>query len=156
MHSNEALIRQLYTCLQKLDGEGMAACYHPEAHFSDPIFPNLDGAAVGGMWRMLCHSANDLTVSFRNVRADDTTGEGDVEAVYTFSTGRKVHNIIHSRFEFLDRKIIRQKDDFNFWRWSRMALGTTGLLLGWTPWLRHKVRQRAARQLARYLENNPR
>ncbi|MCF7802118.1 MAG: nuclear transport factor 2 family protein [Candidatus Marinimicrobia bacterium] len=151
MHPNEALIRQLYTGLQDLDGEAMAACYHPQAQFSDPVFPDLKGAAVGGMWRMLCQSATDLSVSFRDIRANDNTGQGHVEAVYTFSTGRKVHNSIASRFEFLDGKIIRQKDDFNFWRWSRMTLGVTGFMLGWAPWLQRKVQKRAARQLEHYL-----
>lgn len=156
MHPNEEIIRRLYTGLQKRDGEDMAACYHPQARFSDPVFPDLTGAAVGNMWRMLCDSAHDLEVSFRNIRANDTTGTGLVKAVYTFSTGRKVDNMVLSRFVFSQGKIISQKDTFDFWRWSRMALGLPGVLLGWSPWLRRKVQRQAARQLKRYLERNPR
>ena len=32
----------------------MADCYHPDVHFSDPVFPSLKGDEARGMWRMLC------------------------------------------------------------------------------------------------------
>ena len=43
-------------------------------------------------------------------------------------------------------KIVRHIDRFDFWRWSRMALGPAGLLLGWTPLLHKKVQAKARAQ----------
>ena len=51
-------------------------------------------------------------------------------------------------FRFRDGLIVEHRDRFDFWRWSRQALGAPGLLLGWTPMLRNKVRAQAATKLA--------
>jgi hypothetical protein len=37
------------------------------------------------------------------------------------------------------------------WAWSRQALGAPGLLLGWTPFLRRKIRAQAAANLEKYI-----
>jgi hypothetical protein len=47
-------------------------------------------------------------------------------------------------------KIIRQVDSFSLWRWSRQALGTRGLLLGWTPIVKNKVQAQAANSLRQF------
>ena len=58
--------------------------------------------------------------------------------------------MIHARFRLDAGLIVEHVDDFDFWRWSRQALGPAGLLLGWSPFLRDKVRREAARTLARF------
>jgi hypothetical protein len=74
------------------------------------------------------------------------------EAWYTFSrTGRKVHNIIDASFEFKDGKILVHQDTFDFWRWTRQALGMPGILLGWTPFMRNKVRVTARNGLKKFM-----
>lgn len=40
--------------------------------------------------------------------------------------------------------IATHRDRFNFWRWARQALGAPGVLLGWSPSLKRKVRNTAA------------
>jgi hypothetical protein len=45
--------------------------------------------------------------------------------------------------------IVEHVDRFNFWRWSRQALGLPGLVLGWTPVLRKKVGTTATERLDR-------
>lgn len=150
MHPHEALITRFYEAFRDLDGERMAACYHKEAIFRDPVFPDLRGDDVGRMWRMLASSARDFRLTFRDVRADDATGAAHWEAEYAFARDRRVHNIIEARFEFRNGLIARHEDSFDFWRWSRMALGPTGVLLGWTPLLQRKVQQDAARRLAKF------
>lgn len=152
MHPNAALIERFYSAFARRDGEAMAACYHPDVRFSDPVFPELRGAKAGGMWRMLTERGADLRVEHSAVTADDTTGSAHWEAWYTFSTtGRPVHNVIDARFTFRDGLIVEHVDTFDFWRWSRQALGVAGLLLGWTPLLRNKVRGTAGGQLDRYM-----
>ncbi len=153
MHPNETLIRKFYEAFARLDGSEMAACYAPDVSFSDPVFPDLQGPRAGGMWKMLTARAKDLKLATSGFRADDRTGEAHWEAWYTFSgTGRAVHNIIDARFEFRDGLIVRHVDTFDFWRWSRQALGLPGVLLGWSPMLRNKVRAQAAKGLDLFLK----
>ncbi|HEX2239609.1 MAG TPA: nuclear transport factor 2 family protein [Actinomycetota bacterium] len=155
MHANEALIDKFYSAFAQRDHQTMAACYSPGATFGDPVFPDLSGPEVGAMWRMLCERGTDLEVSHRNVRADDGRGSADWEATYTFTaTGRKVHNRIHAEFVFSDGKIAEHRDHFEFHRWSRMALGPIGVVLGWTPFVRKRVREKADRQLRKFMESN--
>lgn len=131
----------------------MQDAYHPEAKFADPVFPDLSASEVKAMWQMLVTSAKDLKVSCSDVWANDEHGECKWEAWYTFTaTGRQVHNIIYASFEFKDGKILRHDDEFNFWRWSGMALGNPGLLLGWTPLIINKVRKTAGIRLRKFIQ----
>ena len=152
MHPNAALIERFYACFRARDAAGMAACYHPEAVFSDPAFGELRGAEVGAMWTMLCSRATDLEVHASGVQAGAERGEAHWDARYTFTqTGRKVHNSIDARFLFRDGLIVRHDDRFSFWRWARQALGPVGLLLGWAPPLRAKVRATARGNLKSFM-----
>ncbi len=149
---NEATIRKLYAGLDAHDGEAMASCYAPDAHFSDPVFTELTGSQAGDMWRMLTSRATDLKVELPEARADAEAGAANWIATYTFgATGRSVVNDVRSDFKFgQDGLITEQHDEFPFWKWSRQALGPAGLVLGWTPILRSKVRSNAATELARF------
>ena len=148
MHPNAALIDRFYAALAHKDWAAMAACYHPEVHFSDEAF-DLHGADAGLMWRMLCTRGKDMTLEYNGIEADDSTGRAHWEARYTFSaTGRKVHNVIDANFTLRDGLIVRHVDRFDFWRWSRQALGAPGWLLGWSGLLQRKVRDNAAKGLS--------
>ena len=145
MHKNAALIEHLYASFAKRDASAMAACYAPDAHFRDPVF-DVEGEEVAAMWTMLCERGRDLAVEWRDVKADDATGSAHWEARYTFSiTGRKVHNLVEAQFTFRDGLIKTHTDTFNLWRWSRMAIGPKGVLLGWTPFVRKAIRSEARR-----------
>ena len=144
---SKEIIESFYRAFQRRDAEGMAALYREDVRFSDPAFGPLVGEHARNMWRMLAERAADLELEFSNVT--DTTAHW--EARYTFSqTGRKVHNIIDARFEFKDGKIARHDDVFDFWRWSRQALGVPGLILGWSPMLQNAVRKKALAGLAAF------
>jgi len=148
--SDHALIERFYSAFAKRDAQTMAACYRDDANFRDPVF-TLRGRDIGRMWKMLCARGADLRIEFGNVRADGERASADWQAWYSFSgTGRKVHNIIHADFRCADGLIVEHIDTFDFWRWSRQALGPAGLLLGWAPLLRHKVQTQAAQALQRY------
>jgi ketosteroid isomerase-like protein len=150
MHPHAQLIERFYAAFARRDWAGMAACYHPEVHFSDEAF-DLHGADAGLMWRMLVTSGRDLTLEVRDISADQRSGRAHWDARYTFSaTGRKVINRIDASFEFRDGLIVRHVDRFDFWTWSRQALGMPGLLLGWSGLLRNKVRAQAAKNLAAF------
>ena|SRR5882672_568114 len=151
----EGIIHQLYTSFQIKDWKAMQSCYHPQATFSDPVFQQLSSNEVKAMWHMLAGAAQDLKVLFGEVSSIDSTGSCQWQAWYTFSkTGRKVHNIIEAKFEFKDGKIWKHIDTFDLWRWSRMALGIPGVLLGWSPLIRNKVRRAARKGLLHFIEKH--
>ena len=147
---NEQLIRHFYESFARNDADGMVACYADEIEFSDPAFGQLKGADAKNMWKMLIERAKgNLKIEFANVSADEEKGSADWTADYLFSkTGRQVHNEIHAEFEFKDGKIFRHRDVFDFWKWSKQALGISGFLLGWSSFLQNKI-QRTARESLR-------
>jgi ketosteroid isomerase-like protein len=145
---SEALIHAFYSAFQRLDGEAMAACYSDDVVFDDPAFGTLIGEDARDMWRLLASRAQRFSLTFDQVRSDGHSGSAHWVATYLFSqSGRTVVNDIQARFVFRDGKICQHHDQFDFWRWSRQALGTPGLLLGWTPMLRGKVNRQALRGL---------
>ncbi|MFT4049285.1 MAG: DUF4440 domain-containing protein, partial [Solirubrobacterales bacterium] len=76
--------------------------------------------------------------------ASEASGSAHWIATYTFTqTGREVVNDVRAHFRFSDSLIAEHMDDFNFYKWSRQALGASGLLLGWTPILRGAVQKKA-------------
>ncbi|MCB1325444.1 MAG: nuclear transport factor 2 family protein [Spirochaetales bacterium] len=153
MHKNEELITKFYSSFQKLDHEGMNACYHDDVAFSDPVFKDLKGWRAKAMWRMLCERAQDFTLEFRDVKADDSSGSAYWEPTYKFSkTGNTIVNKINARFEFKDGKIIKHTDSFSLYRWARMALGLQGVLLGWTPMVQNKIRGEANTGLEMFIK----
>lgn len=145
-------ITAFYSAFQRKDWAAMAAMYHPEAQFQDGAFQLTSGKEVGAMWEMLIKSGKDLEITFSDVRGGGHSGSARWDAWYNFSkTGRKVHNIIRAEIEFKDGLIYRHRDHFNFWRWSRQALGLSGWLLGWSNFLQNKVRQTAMHNLQKFM-----
>jgi len=146
--ANIALITRFYQAFQRLDAEAMVACYSPEVVFSDPAFGTLRGKDAADMWRMLASRAKDFSLTFDSVRADERSATAHWVATYLFSqTGRVVVNDIQAHFVIRDGLIGEHHDHFDLWRWARQALGTKGLLLGWTPLVQGKIRQQAAKGL---------
>jgi len=154
---NGELIRRFYAAFAIRDADTMAACYAPDARFSDPVFPDLRGPEPGAMWRMLTGRSDDLTVELLEHEADGDHGSARWLARYTFTqTGRPVENDVRASFRFATGLIAEHHDDFDFHRWSRQALGTPGVLLGWTPLLRNAVRRRARASLDEFMARRER
>jgi hypothetical protein len=149
---HRALLQRFYAAFDQRDGAAMAVCYAPGARFDDPAFVGLHDDEPGAMWQMLTARSQDLTVDLVACAADGDRGSADWVARYTFGpTGRLVTNRVHSSFRFAGGLIAEQRDAFDFHRWARQALGPPGLLLGWTPLLRHKVQRTARAGLDAYL-----
>ena len=147
-------VERLYAAFAKLDGAAMQNCYAPDATFDDEVFSLKGPAQIGGMWRMLCAITKAKGMAhWKLVVSDITAHSAHWEAHYMFSaTGRLVHNRIDAAFTFDGNSLITtHRDRFDFWTWSRQALGAPGLLLGWSPFLRNKVRAQAAASLQRFL-----
>jgi ketosteroid isomerase-like protein len=154
MHSNHALIETFYQAFNRGDHQTMADCYHPDISFHDPVFLNLEGPQVAQMWEMLCRQASSLEVAVQDIAVDDKTGVATWTARYLFGKEkRQVVNHIKASFRFQDGKIIQHVDAFNFWRWSRMALGPLGSILGWHNSVKKKIREQALRNLTQFIES---
>ena len=144
----DELIQRFYAAFARRDGDEMAACYAPDAHFEDPVFTDLNGDEPGQMWRMLTERAEDLEIELVEHAADGETGTARWIAHYTFGqTGRKVVNDVRATFRFEGGLIKDHHDEFDFTRWARQAIGVMGLL----PPVRSAVRRRARAGLDEFI-----
>ncbi len=152
--AHKALIDTFYRAFQNKDFDTMAQCYHPDVSFKDEAF-ELQGQRVAAMWHMLCLRGKDMTLEY-SVSENNGCISAHWEPKYCFSqTGRFVHNIIDAEFEFKDGKIFKHIDRFNFWHWSRQALGAPGLILGWSGFLQKKVSVMAMKNLDKFIAQHP-
>lgn len=153
MHLNQQLLTSFYDAFQRKDYATMQDCYADNAIFTDAVFQNLDAVHVRKMWEMLIKRGKDLELTFSNIETNNTTGSATWTATYTFSqTKRRVVNHVDARFTFENGKIIRHTDHFDFYIWSKQALGVPGLLLGWTSFMQKKVQQTALKSLTDYMK----
>jgi hypothetical protein len=152
---HRATLMRFYNAFAHLDPATMAQCYATDAQFRDEVF-SLDGRdQVMSMWFMLCETLDhrgraDWKLNYRIVSVDAQAARLHWSARYHFGpAGRAVHNRIDATFRFdAAGRITYHHDRFNFWHWSRQALGW---LLGWSPLMRRKVRTRAQAGLNRYV-----
>lgn len=136
---------QYWDALAACDGAAMATCYAGDADFQDEVF-QLHGADIGTMWAGLFRPGAKVTVKTHPLKETGEVVTGTWEAWYEFQ-GRPIHNVIHSTFLLKDGLIVSQRDRFNFWKWTRMALGLKGTLLGWTPMVRKAVQRQAMKRI---------
>jgi len=152
MNENEQVINQFYSAFQRRDYKTMQDCYADKVIFYDPVFEDLVDDEVKLMWEMLCKRANDLSINFGQVEADEEYGTCNWVATYTFTrTSRKVVNKIRAHMRFRDRKIIEHSDQFKLSDWCRQALGLPGVLFGSMAWFQKKIRKTAQRSLYDYI-----
>ena len=152
----EALINQFYGSFNDLDSRGMSRCYHQSLTFEDPAFGEMNHYDTCMMWQMLCESqkGKEFEVTHRDLKVNGEEATVTWEAHYFFRTGRKVHNVINASFKFQDGLIVDHRDRFNLYKWSRMALGMQGLLVGWTPFFKSGLEKQTRRMLEKYKAKN--
>ncbi|HEY1077050.1 MAG TPA: nuclear transport factor 2 family protein [Fontimonas sp.] len=150
-------MHRFYTAFAQLDAATMASCYCQDVQFEDPVFKLNGQRETAGMWTMLCEGVREKgadvwRLEHSAVQADAARGSAHWDAHYRFTmTGRMVLNRIDAEFSFRDGLIATHRDRFDFWAWSRQALGAPGLLLGWSPLIRNKVRETAGSNLQKFL-----
>jgi len=154
MNGNAQVIQRFYSAFQKLDYATMQSCYSDDIIFNDPAFGILEGFEAKAMWEMLCKNAKNFSLSFSNIQLlDEEYATCDWVANYTFSkTGRKVTNKIKAHMRLQDGMIIEHTDQFDIWKWSRQALGLPGILLGWSGYLKNKIRFNARKSLEKFMD----
>ncbi|MDV6234452.1 nuclear transport factor 2 family protein [Leptospira ellisii] len=152
MKSAAQVAGEFYEAFQKKDVATMSALYSDSVTFNDPVFTDLNATETRGMWNMLVSRGKDLELKFGEIRSQGDVATVTWEAFYTFSkTGNKVHNVIRAELTCKDGKIVKHTDRFGFYRWSRQALGLSGLLFGFLPFIRNKVKAEAKKGLELFL-----
>ena len=153
LKENEALINRFYEAFARQDADTMNACYGDNIVFEDPAFGRLNADEPKAMWSMLVERAgSNLNITHKVTEVTHGGAKAEWEAIYPFSqTGRKVHNRISAEFIIEEGKIVYHKDRFDLWKWAGMALGTPGKLLGWTGFMKKKIRQMALASLKKYM-----
>lgn len=142
-------LERFFTALANRDAQGMAACYAYGARFEDPVFELQGHREIMGRWSLLfdhpAPAADVWTLSFHSLHTLHNRGNARWEPTFVhLPTGRVVHNIVYSQFNFDDDGLITlQRDNFDFWRWARQAYGFLGLMMGWTPLLWDQARTQA-------------
>jgi hypothetical protein len=143
------------------DWQSMARCYHDKASFSDPVYPDLREERIVYMWHQLLAAAttaeskgssnnalclNNLQLEYKVLFGDERKAQVQWFATYQYGK-RPVRNEVLSTLAIWDDKIVRQVDEFNFWRWSRQARGLPGLAFGAMPWYQRSVQRSAQSRL---------
>jgi len=130
----------------------MQACYDENVIFYDPVFEDLVDNEVRLMWEMLCQRADDLSIEFKDVEADEEFGTCYWTASYTFTkTSRRVINRVKAHMRFKDGKIIEHSDQFKLSNWCKQAFGLSGLLFGQMAWFQKKIKRSAQQTLYDYI-----
>lgn len=152
MEQHKEIIEAFYEAFQCGDYQTMQGLYARESSFHDPVFQDLSGYEAGKMWEMLLKSSKDLKISLGKIESTDTGGTAVWIATYTFGEKRRpVRNKIQAKMAIKNGKIIRHEDQFDLRHWLSQALGWQGKWLGWMPFLRKQVQQKAQQRLKKYI-----
>jgi ketosteroid isomerase-like protein len=151
---HKELLQKFYNSFSTGNAQAMMDCYHDNITFQDPAFGILKGDRAKFMWEMLLSKKDsDLKIDYKILKTDDNYGKVNWTARYNYGPKkRKVVNKVTANFEFKDGKIIKHTDDFNLWTWSKQALGTSGYLLGWSPYMRDQIQKKTGKLLSSYIE----
>ena len=154
--TNKELITKFYDSFAKGDIESMIDCYHDDIVFQDPAFGTLKGEMAKNMWRMLL-TRREATTKITCTQVTETTEGGTAQWVASYIYGpkkRKVVNHVSAQMAISDEKITIHTDNFDMWKWTQQALGTTGYLLGWTSFMKGKIQHKLNTMLTKFSNND--
>ena len=148
----EELITKFYTAFSKGNSEEMIACYHKEVTFKDPAFGELKNDKAKAMWQMLLSKKkeSEMSISF------EVLNETQAKWVADYKYGpkkRAITNKVTANFEFKDGLIYKHTDQFDLWKWSKQALGTSGYFLGWSNFVKNKIQTTTNQLLSDFIAN---
>ena len=147
MNSKEIAIK-FYDAFSAANIDVLKQLYDKKLIFNDNIFVNLDYNETISMWSSLLVGNKNMSIKYEIKKYSEKYVEVEWIADYLFtSTNRNVKNIILAKMEIDQGKIINHTDNFDFYKWSQMAFGITGALIGWTSFFKNKVRTEAYNKL---------
>ena len=147
MNSKEIAIK-FYDAFSAANIDVLKQLYDKKLRYNDNIFVNLDYNETISMWSSLLVGNKNMSIKYEIKKYSEKYVEVEWIADYLFtSTNRNVKNIILAKMEIDQGKIINHTDNFDFYKWSQMAFGITGVLIGWTSFFKNKVRTEAYNKL---------
>ena len=147
MNSKEIAIK-FYDAFSAANIDVLKQLYDKKLIFNDNIFVNLDYNETISMWSSLLVGNKNMSIKYEIKKYSEKYVEVEWIADYLFtSTNRNIKNIILAKMEIDQGKIINHTDNFDFYKWSQMAFGITGVLIGWTSFFKNKVRTEAYNKL---------
>lgn len=144
-----AAVARFFEAFANGDAGRMAACYHPMASYSNPVFPDLRGSWPGAMWKLALARAEQLQVQWDIAYADARKAQVVWRASWR-ERGRTRRIEAAATMALWDGDIVRHVDEFRFARWAAQAVGAPALLLAWLPVFQRTVQQRARAALDRF------
>lgn len=152
--TNKELVNHFYTAFSNGNANEMLECYHDDVVFQDPVFGTLKGERAFKMWEMLLsQKKEDTKISFNTIEVNGENAKANWVAEYVYGDKkRNVVNKVTANFKFKDGKIIEHVDYFDLWTWTKQALGVSGCLLGWTPFMKNKIQNTTNQRLDKFMQ----
>ncbi|WP_342269364.1 nuclear transport factor 2 family protein [Spiroplasma endosymbiont of Aspidapion aeneum] len=154
--STKQIINEFYSAFKKGDYQKMNSLYGEDIIFNDSIFKDLDYLQVTSMWEMLLSKKEESKFSIEYEVLLDHNDEYYVmwSAHYLFGPKRrKVSNIVKSEMVIKDKKIALHTDVFDFYKWSKQAIGIASILFGKRKFFHNKICSVANKNLMNYISN---
>ena len=152
---DEKIVHKFYRAFAEGDAEQMVSFYHEKAHFEDPIFGKLNAQQVANMWRMLI-ARRDKNTQITHKITGVNGGIIKVNWIAQYNYGpkkRKVVNHVSAQLKIVDGRIMEHTDHFDLWKWTQQAFGLPGYLLGWSSFMKMKIKGKVSLALKEFIES---
>lgn len=145
----EVILKEFYEAFAKGDFKKMNSLYSNDVVFNDPIFKGLDYKQVTNMWSSLLSNKKESKFNvFFEIKEENNDKYVIWTATYLFGEKRrKVINIVESRMEIENNKIVKHTDNFNFKKWANQAIGGPAYIFGNQKWFKNKISKVAKEKL---------
>lgn len=145
------IVKEFYEALNKRDYKIVNGLYHSEAKYRDEIF-DFNGIEIHALWYNATLPEMDISVKLESIREEGDKVITEWEMRYTLDIIKRRINLKEKGvFEFKDEKIYRHTDTYDFWAWCTQAFGAIGRVMGWSNWLRNRVRNQARKSVLTHL-----
>ncbi|ATZ20707.1 nuclear transport factor 2 family protein [Mesoplasma coleopterae] len=145
----ELVLKEFYEAFTKGNSKKMNSLYDQSIIFNDPIFKDLNNKQVTNMWKSLLSNKKEskFEVSYEIIKENE-----DIfvrwTATYLFGPKkRKVTNVVDSKMEVVNGKIVKHTDSFNFKKWAKQSIGGPAYIFGNQKWFKNKVSKAALEKI---------
>lgn len=149
--SHIEVIKKFFTSLQEKKGDVLLSCYAPDAVFSDPLHGLLDAEMLFKKWHLFLEQAQELELTYGPITVlDDEYFTSDWAMSYAKSPmGKKLKVKLKGKsfFRLKDLQIIEHSDAYRFSTLIAQTHGWKGYWLGWTGYMKRKVKLEALEEL---------
>ena len=141
------IVEGFYEALNKGDYQFVNSLYHSNASYKDELF-ELKGVEIHALWYSAVQPDLNLSVELKSIKEVDGRVITEWVMNYTLDIiNRRISLNEKGTFIFKGDKIIEHIDEYDFWSWCTQAFGIIGKSLGWSNWLRKRVRNQARKSV---------